>query len=779
MSLPLLTVVSLFVAALPPPVHGQAKLDVNWEDFLSRADLVWAWNVKNGKSSSSTPYKWYHSAFLGNGALGMMIHCDPNNMTKTLYFSVSSSAVWDDRQPGKNYTLNNFVVDRPRLPSGHFLLHLGGQVQNATMRLDLWNAEARGNLKTTAGTISFRAFANAVYNASDSMVVELNATDGEATGAKWEWVPELADSTWGNRVKGYVHNPPPEQSVQDGINVTTQKHLSGNTHALAFQIVSEKSNSPNMSHSVLHISISPVVPDGASVAVANVKKSVAQGVDGLVSMHRQWWHQYYPASFLTFNDTKIESFYWIQMYKLASGTRSDRIVYDLMGPWFIDGTGWPDLHWDLNVQLTYYPLYAANRLSLAESLNKLLDANIKNLINNVPEANRNDSAAAPSGASSLECMETCYWNYGADCLTTPPTIVGNLLWTCQLYWLHYRHSMDQSVAKGLYPILSRAVNYYTHFQIDNSSDHVVHLPTTFSPEYPGKKGPDTNYDVALYRWGLQTVIHLAKDILNNNDPRVSVWQDVLNRLTSYPVDQNGFMIADGVSFNISHRHFSHLFMIWPLNLIDWNNDTEVALAKHSVDHWIGLKGGLTGFCRPAVSVMSSLLGRPNSAFTNVTYLLDGYILPNTFYHEGENGECGETPPMAASAIQDMMLLSDRGEIWVFPGLDDSSLSDVAFYRLRAQGAFLVSSKRVSGKTAWITIESDMGEPCLLRTDMKAPYTVQPDSIQHQIMPNGTIQFDLKANQAVSIWSGSASPDFDIKPAKGNEEYFNFWGLKSH
>ena len=25
--------------------------------------------------------------------------------------------------------------------------------------------------------------------------------------------------------------------------------------------------------------------------------------------------------------------------------------YDLMGPWFIDGTDWPDLHWDLNVQL--------------------------------------------------------------------------------------------------------------------------------------------------------------------------------------------------------------------------------------------------------------------------------------------------------------------------------------------------------------------------------------------------------------------------------------------
>ena len=46
--------------------------------------------------------------------------------------------------------------------------------------------------------------------------------------------------------------------------------------------------------------------------------------------------------------------------------------------------------------------------------------------------------------------------------------------------------------------------------------------------------------------------------------------------------------------------------------------------------------------------MNVLLGRPAAAFTNLTFLLDQYILPNTFYHEGENGECGETPPAASN-----------------------------------------------------------------------------------------------------------------------------------
>ena len=45
-----LIVVLLSSVVLSPPVHGQARLDVDWEDFLSRADLLWTWNVQNGWS---------------------------------------------------------------------------------------------------------------------------------------------------------------------------------------------------------------------------------------------------------------------------------------------------------------------------------------------------------------------------------------------------------------------------------------------------------------------------------------------------------------------------------------------------------------------------------------------------------------------------------------------------------------------------------------------------------------------------------------------------------
>ena len=39
-------------------------------------------------------------------------------------------------------------------------------------------------------------------------------------------------------------------------------------------------------------------------------------------------------------EPKAESFYWIQLYKLASASRPDRVPVDLLGPWYRT-TGWP------------------------------------------------------------------------------------------------------------------------------------------------------------------------------------------------------------------------------------------------------------------------------------------------------------------------------------------------------------------------------------------------------------------------------------------------------
>jgi hypothetical protein len=75
-----------------------------------------------------------------------------------------------------------------------------------------------------------------------------------------------------------------------------------------------------------------------------------------------------------------------------------------------------------------------------------------------------------------------------------------------------------------------------------------------------------------------------------------VWQDLNTNLVAYPTDENGYMIAATIPFNISHSTFSHLFMIYPLKtLTDWNNNEQRNLAITSFSHWISMREGLTGY----------------------------------------------------------------------------------------------------------------------------------------------------------------------------------------
>ncbi len=111
----------------------------------------------------------------------------------------------------------------------------------------------------------------------------------------------------------------------------------------------------------------------------------------------------------------------------------------------------------------------------------------------------------------------------------------------------------------------------------------------------------------------------------------------------------------------------------------------------SVDHWISMPKELTGFARPAVSTMNSrfaqfaegseAIRRQQAAFSNITFVVDTWILPNTMYTEGTDAPCGETPPAIASAIQDWMLLSTSDQIAVFAGTDDGNVVDAAFHQV--------------------------------------------------------------------------------------------------
>ena len=85
---------------------------------------------------------------------------------------------------------DNDIYGRCRLLIGYFLLHPAGEIQSGNMRLDLWNAETTGCVRTTLGEIKLKAY---VTSESPYIIVEAESTKVEKN-ITWKFYQEKTDS---------------------------------------------------------------------------------------------------------------------------------------------------------------------------------------------------------------------------------------------------------------------------------------------------------------------------------------------------------------------------------------------------------------------------------------------------------------------------------------------------------------------------------------------------------------------------------------------------------
>ena len=144
---------------------------------------------------------------------------------------------------------------------------------------------------------------------------------------------------------------------------------------------------------------------------------------------------------------------------------------------------------------------------------------------------------------------------------------------------HERHAF--------YPLLRDSVNIYLHL-LKRGDDGKLHLPVQHSPEYGNMA--DNNYNLSLLRWACETLIALRKRY-GIDDPKLPEWKRVLADLTPYPVDETGLMVGAGVPLKKSHRHWSHMLMVFPLYQMNLDQPENRALVEKSIKHWLGTQGG--------------------------------------------------------------------------------------------------------------------------------------------------------------------------------------------
>jgi alpha-L-fucosidase 2 len=738
------------------PVPSGVAVNVDYPAFLARQDMVF----------DKLPDQFDTGAFLGNGMLASTIYQTGSN---TLRWEMGRSDVTEHRR------------DNNRLPIGGLVLTTAGRIENGTMRVDLWNAEVRGEVKTDQGAIKFRSF---IHTKGMVLFIDLE-TEGAESAARFAWDAALCrdfinwPDTHPNGFWNEPPNPPARTETIDGMPVCIQERHGhgmyapdegGGEHATAW---TEK-RFPKGRRVILSIADSWPANTARFEVVKTVKSAVAADFGKMLESHRAWWHDFYPKSFVSIPDPQAESFYWIQWYKLASASRPDSPPLDEIGPWFRK-TQWPRIWWNLNIQIAYLPVYTGNRLELGEAFVNFIDQKRANFFRNGKDLWHFDDVATVPHTTDNQGLGG---NGSRGGYVNP----ADFPWALHDYYLHYRSTMDHSMVTdhdqhAFYPLLRGAMNLYLHI-MKEGGDGKLHLPKLNSPEFADDV--DNNYQLSLFRWGCRTLLDL-NERYQINDPLAPKWRDALDRLVPYAVDETGLRIGPNVAMHASHRHWSHLLMIHPLHIMTGDRPRERDLMKRSIHHWltVGNQEQTWPSARAAGASLYATLGDGDNAIDQIQRHMAGtsFVQPNTMYIEGGNPVV-ECSIILNGSVQDMLLQSWGDKIHVFPAVPRSwnKWNDAVFHDLRAEGAFLVSAAWKDGRTSWIRIKSLAGEPCRIKTDLPENMVVHINGKPGQVKPSGAGVFELplaKGDEAFLTETAQVIPV--VTPVAST--WANPWGVK--
>ena len=730
---------------------GQVKNVIDYKRFFAKQDLVY----------DSLSNKWEDGAFLGNGLLGVMAYKEDDYAIR---FDLGRTDVVDHRE-GINPS-----IGRARMPIGKFVMRFKSKIQKVNLRLDLWNAELKGSITTEKGTIQFQGL---VVATSDIIIFKTSANSKESI-YQWDWNPEKSISpflTLGrDSAAKYPANPPYNASKQNSINYHQQPLLAGGSYTTAWKQLGSVNNQ------TLFITIANTYPQNLSKqkAQAILTPLKSESVIALTTSHRNYWNKFYKKSFISIPDGRLESFWWIQQYKMASATRVGAYPIDLMGPWY-RVSPWPKYWWNLNIQLTYYPFFSSNHIDLAKPLLVMLKDNLNNLSKNAPEPYQYNSAAiGRSGPYTMTGGIKVLKGNDSVGNSAASLELGNLTWLLHVAYQSYEYSMDKENLKLLFPILKRSINYYINI-MEKESDGKFHLPYTYSPEYPKGITRDANYDLSVLKWGAKALLHINKE-LGLKDELASKWQDIVTNLTPYPQDALGYRIGRDADFSISHRHYSHLLQVYPIYDVNWDQLENRDIIKRSLDQWEKNNGSWRGYSYTGSGSIYAMMGNGNKTHQLLNEMMKGRfsIKPNTMYTEA--GPVIETPLSAVTTMNEMLLQSYNGVVRVFPAIPDAWAA-ASFDKLLAKGAFEVSAVRNNFQTQFIRIKSLAGQPLLVKTDWKTPIKATGSRVfKVTSLSDGIVKIDVKKGEEVILYSGIKPVSFVLHTIKITDNNTNYWGL---
>jgi len=430
------------------------------------------------------------------------------------------------------------------------------------------------------------------------------------------------------------------------------------------------------------------------------------GYDLQSAAHKKWWSKFWVTSDVKIPDQRLQQHYNLAKYFYGSASRIGAPPMPLQGVWTADEGNLPpwkgDYHNDLNTQTTYIAYQTAGLFDCGLAF---LDYNWKLLsqYRKFAKSFFNVGGAVVPGVMTLAGNPTGGWGM----YSLSPT---NGAWIAQLFYRHWRYTMDRKFLKErAYPWCKEVGIALAELLDDDGKLPLSSSPEIFDNSLRAWLKPNSNYDLALMKDLYGNLASMAGDLGAKADHEK--WKGVLASLQPLHAGGTGLIFAGGVPVTESHRHFSHLMAIHPLNVLD----SKSSLAVKSVNHMLSL--GTDWWTGYSFSWMACMLARTGDGERALEYLRKymAFTLRNGFHANGDQTNSGlskltyrpftlEGNFLAMEAVHEMLLQSHGGVLRVFPAVS-KDWADVSFENLRAEGGFKVSATRNGGSTTIVRIEA--------------------------------------------------------------------------
>jgi alpha-L-fucosidase 2 len=439
-------------------------------------------------------------------------------------------------------------------------------------------------------------------------------------------------------------------------------------------------------------------------------------------------------------------------YVLISSSREGTQPANLQGIWNDNvNPSWDSKYTtNINTEMNYWPAESGN---LSECVEPLLTM-IKELSDQGAQVAKEHYGAR----GWVFHQNTDLWRVAAPmdgpCWGT--FTVGGAWLTNQLYD-HYLYTQDIDFLKEIYPLMKGAVQFFMDFLIeDPNGKYLVTNPST-SPENP-PKGPGYEYffDEVTGFWYFTTIcygasmdIQILTDLfeyyiesanqLGEDKEFAQKVVEARKRLAPPQIGKDGTLqewTEDFQQLEDKHRHFSHMYGLYPGNVIS---------AKRTPQYIDGCKAvlnqrgdGATGFSRGWKMALWARLYDGNRANKIFKGYLKEQCYPQLFAKCGTPLQIDGTMGVAAG-ITEMLVQSHEGTIHLLPALPDEWESG-KFNGVCVRGGFELNLAWKNKSVSDLQIKSKAGKICRLDIGRKFEVLQDGEKVKSKINKDGSVEF---------------------------------------